>query len=176
MHDPMTFEARLADAFERYVALAPTAANASAVAAAAADARQSRRASGQSSRRAVVLALAAALVVALIAGAALVIGHLLQAPPLPHPRAYTNQFAAQPNLGLSRIDPIIIALPDGRVLVAGGQIAFGDLREISVELYDPGTGTSTSIATGGPSGWGNAVLLPDGQVFAIVLDTNMTSS
>lgn len=78
-------------------------------------------------------------------------------------------FAATGNMTAPRFNHTATLLPDGRVLIAGGNtacsIGFSPcLRPDHAELYDPATGTFTAtgsmttvVATG-------AVLLPDGKV------------
>jgi hypothetical protein len=56
-------------------------------------------------------------------------------------------------------------LPDGRVLIAGGDSCYCGITEASVELYDPskGTFTATGIMTT-PRHFHSATLLPNGKI------------
>jgi uncharacterized protein (TIGR03437 family) len=81
-----------------------------------------------------------------------------------------GKFTATGNMTAPRLRHTATLLPDGRVLIAGGDtacyIGFPCLRPDHAELYDPATGTFT--ATGSLSiefpDEGGAVLLPDGRV------------
>ncbi len=78
----------------------------------------------------------------------------------------TEQFVATGNLQTPRINHTATLLQNGKVLLAGGYTAVGDLS--SAELYDPETGTFTS--TGSMSharSWHTASLLADGRVLVM---------
>jgi hypothetical protein len=91
---------------------------------------------------------------------------------------YRGVFAPAADMSVSRIDPVVVTLADGRVLIAAGEDVTPDTPQVPVVLLDPATGRSTTIAEGAPSGreGGSGVLLPDGRVFMIVRDGNSTSS
>src|ERR1039458_4575211 len=77
----------------------------------------------------------------------------------------TGTFSATGSLITARIGNTLTLLPNGQVLVAGGNDASGSLFFASAELYNPATGTfsatgSTITARTGAS----ATLLPNGQV------------
>jgi hypothetical protein len=79
----------------------------------------------------------------------------------------TGTWTATGNLIAPRVDHIASVLPDGTVLVAGGDsYPNTGLDETPAEVYDPATGTWS--ATGGtfePNHDQRAVLLPSGRVF-----------
>src|SRR5207244_489584 len=67
------------------------------------------------------------------------------------------------NMGESRGNHTATLLPDGRVLVAGGQT--GRLFLSSAVLYDPASGTWTYTGSMGATRWRHtATLLADGRV------------
>lgn len=196
MPDQTAFETRLTDAYARYVALAPIAVDPRAVAAAAAT-RGARRASGWHpsfvpGRRAVLLIAAGLLVLSFALGATFVGSQVAPRPavlppavPTAAPTAtpgdtsgYRGVFTSQPDMTISRIDPVVVTLADGLVLIAAGEDATPATPEVPAEVFDPVTGQSTTIALGAPAGkgGGSGVLLPDGRVFIIVHDGNHTSS
>jgi len=73
------------------------------------------------------------------------------------------EFEVTGSLGTPRLDHTATLLPNGKVLVVGGDFLFGVLA--SVELYNPATGTwseTGSLATGRTSH--TATLLPSGKV------------
>ncbi len=72
-------------------------------------------------------------------------------------------------MSIARDGFLLILLPNGNVLAAGGDVSPGAGQVSSAELYDPATGTwtPTGSMTGAYTGWG-AGLLSDGKVLAIV--------
>jgi hypothetical protein len=150
MADPTTFDARLADAFERYLADAPTAVNAAAVAAAVA----------APTRRPVrwVLVLAILLLTLALGGAAL-IGSGVIKPPV----SLSGSWTATGEMTTRRHFYTATRLLDDRVLVAGGACCLG--AQPSAEIYDPAMGTWS--ATGPMTERrdnATATLLHDGRV------------
>ncbi len=75
---------------------------------------------------------------------------------------------ALPEPAVFRISPAVAALPDGRVLMAGGEAFVADEDTIlldTVEALDPGTGAGASLAPlPVPRSAAAAVTLPDGSV------------
>jgi hypothetical protein len=108
-------------------------------------------------------------------GAALVVGGL-------HPVAFgaeleslasaevydgaTGSFEATDSMAVSRMDPTAAPLPDGRVLVAGGQIWGGGGTPLaSAEIYDPETGEFTATGSMAVTRFGAmSAPLPDGRI------------
>ncbi len=176
MHDPMTFEARLADAMGRYADLAPLSVDAAAVTrAVAAD-----RASGLRGRWNVSLGRSWATVVVLFAllvltaaGAALVGSVLLRSDPITAP---TGVFVPTGSMLEARIDATATRLPDGRVLIAGGwsRLRAGQEDEgtdvdgqalATAELFDPVTEVFSPTGSMGQARRdATATLLADGRV------------
>src|SRR2546430_800844 len=79
------------------------------------------------------------------------------------------EFEVTGSLGTPRLDHTATLLPNGKVLVAGGDFLFGVLA--SAELYDPASGTWTatgSLVTGRSAH--TATLLPDGKVLVAAGD------
>jgi hypothetical protein len=178
MGDEMTFEQRLADAYVRYVEGVPVDVDAHEIARAAI-AGAGGRAIGFPAwsparlspwyRRA-RLAVVAAVVLALTASVIWAVGVLLREPP-PLPR-----LGPLWDMSLARVNPIVVTLDDGRVLIAGGGIENDDGEAPVVELLDPTTGTTTIIDGDTPSGYGTGVPLADGRVLVIAFDANHTCS
>ena len=82
-------------------------------------------------------------------------------------RVYAGTFSPTGSMETARSSPTATALPDGRVLIAGGASgqAESSVALASAELYDPATGTFSptgSLATA--RGLHTATLLPDGRV------------
>jgi len=78
----------------------------------------------------------------------------------------TKMFIAVPNTMTSpRLLPTANQLGDGRVLIAGGQIANGDTTD-TAELFDPKTNifTATAGVMSNRRGFHSSVSLPDGRV------------
>ena len=82
-------------------------------------------------------------------------------------------YAGQPiaPLSASRIDPALVTLPDGRVLVTGGKANDSSIRyaaAATVEIYDPATEQWSRAASMGVPRWGHsATLLTDGRVLVV---------
>jgi large repetitive protein len=151
MADPTTFDARLTDAFERYLADAPTAVNAAAVAAAVA----------MPTRRPVrwVLVLAILLLTLALGGAALIGSGVIKLPV-----SLPGSWTATGTMTTARTFPTATRLLDGRVLVTGRRQRLSNPFP-SAEIYDPATGTWSAT---GPMiqlrFHATATLLPDGRV------------
>ncbi len=81
----------------------------------------------------------------------------------------TGTWTPTGSMSIGRDEFMLIQLPNGKVLAAGGDAAPGAGEVSSAELYDPATGTwaATGSMTGAYTGWG-AGLLADGKVLAIV--------
>jgi hypothetical protein len=79
----------------------------------------------------------------------------------------TNTWAATGSMTTARQAPAAALLPDGDVLVTGGNMPGGGASLASAELYDPATGkwTATGPMTGARFG-ATATTLPDGTVLA----------
>ena len=79
----------------------------------------------------------------------------------------TGAWTATGSMGAERERPTATLLPDGRVLVAGGD-DFASATFASAELYDPGTGSWVATASMGTPRTGHtAMLLPDGRVLVV---------
>ncbi len=81
----------------------------------------------------------------------------------------TGTWTPTGSMSIGRDSFMLILLPNGKVLAAGGDASPGAGQVSSAELYDPATGTwtPTGTMTGAYTGWG-AGLLGNGKVFAIV--------
>ena len=78
--------------------------------------------------------------------------------------AAAGTFAATGSLTTERGNPSVTLLPDGRVLVAGGDNRFGD--PLSAEVFDPERGVFDAAGMAGSvHDLGVAPLLADGRVF-----------
>jgi hypothetical protein len=120
------------------------------------------------------LAVLVALTLAALVGVAAVGAQLLRHP---SPPAYRGVFVPAADMAFGRINPVVVPLADGRVLIAAGRDYLNGARP-PAEIVDPTTGDYGRIALEAPhgQGGGSGVLLPDGRVFMIVLDINTTSS
>jgi hypothetical protein len=79
----------------------------------------------------------------------------------------TGAWTPTGSMGAERERPTATLLPDGRVLVAGGD-DFASATFASAELYDPGTGSWVATASMGTPRTGHtAMLLPDGRVLVV---------
>jgi hypothetical protein len=78
----------------------------------------------------------------------------------------TGTFKATGSMAVSRMDPTAAPLPDGRVLVVGGQIWGGAGTPLaSAEIYDPASGEFTATGSMAAARIGAmAAPLPDGSV------------
>jgi len=154
MTDHATFEARLTDAFARYVEQAPVAANAAAIAASVAAAP--RRTLLWTPRRLLLVAillLTAALAAAFGATGGRFPDLLLEIVPsptkanvVPTPLAATPAVAPSTSLSKGRRGHTATLLVDGGVLVVGGETTLGGDPTGTVELYEPTTKTWTMAA------------------------------
>lgn len=77
-------------------------------------------------------------------------------------------WSAETNMLESKLYFIAMTLPDGRLMVAGGEYTSGNSESNEVEIYDPMVNTWTVVPS--PPGWNNigdasCVLLPNGKVF-----------
>lgn len=167
MHEPLTFETRLADAFERYLTGAPVAIDERAFTAALetlAPTTSPFRSPTLARRRLAIGLLLAILVAAITASALLVLGH-----PSPQPLLQANLpvFATVGRVGTGYEQPVVVTMLDGRVLISNGE---------SADIFDPATGQTTAVSANRPIGLGRGILLPDGRVLVIHFDTNSTSS
>ncbi len=174
MPEPPTFEARLADAFDRYVAPAPvevdTRALARSVVAGAAGRRWQASDLAPTGRR--LLLLAAALLVASLA--AIVVGGRLVDPP-PPPTPFRGELLPAGSLIQPRIGAALVPLQDGRVLVVGG---LPDPTESTdetgsgltpPEIWDPATGRFSPV-DGYAHAMRAATILQDGRVLTLGAD------
>lgn len=170
MHDQVTFESRLADAYERYLVVAPVEIDAVWVATTVASSTSRRRFATplltMRSRWAVV-AVVALLTLALTMTALILIGR--PRVDLPISRTYQGVFTPAGTLtDGGRSNPVLVTLADGRVLIAGGRV--GDNPDAKV--VDPVTGDVVLSATGAPSGEGTGILLSTGRVLIMTFDSN----
>jgi hypothetical protein len=79
----------------------------------------------------------------------------------------TNAWTATGSMSTARQDAAAALLPDGNVLVTGGDTPGGGAALASAELYDPATGTWTATASMADARFGaTATALPDGTVLA----------
>jgi hypothetical protein len=77
----------------------------------------------------------------------------------------TGTFSATDSLITARLGNTLTLLPNGQVLVAGGNDASGSLFFASAELYNPATGSFSATGSMITARTGaSATLLPDGQV------------
>jgi hypothetical protein len=124
------------------------------------------------------LGMLAALTLAALVGVAAVGAQLLrELRSEPSPPPYRGVLVPARDLAVGRTNPVLVALADGRVLVAAGSDLLNGARP-PAEIVNLATGEREEIALEAPHGQegGSGVLLPDGRVFMIVRDGNMTSS
>lgn len=163
----LDFEARLADAFERYVAPAPVAVDARSVArelVVAASVRPSlglRWGAAPGGRRLAVLAAVALLATATIVAVA--VGSRLLDRPAPRPLLGVVERTG--SLLAPRSGATLAVLGDGRVLVVGGSDGGEGVAYRRGELWDPSTNAFTKTAYGTPIV--KAIALADGRVLGI---------
>ena len=178
MRDPMTFEARLADAFGRYADAAPVAVDARAYSrAVVADvAARSPRGSilpwrtwSVSFRAALLLALLALTVI----GATLIAGSLLREPRTPMSLGGTVEPTGSMLRAVWR--PATAVLSDGSVLVVGTTPGL----ELDAERFDPAHGTFEAVAgLDGKGSVGTSVVieaLPGGAALVFVPRSGLSS-
>ncbi len=109
-----------------------------------------------------------AVLVALGGGGALLVGGYHSEDGLPSALTLrydpgTNQWTQTGNLGTARAHPVAVTLASGKVLVAGGEDAYGPTA--TAEIYDPATGAwSPAPSMPGPRIGGAAAVLADGSV------------
>lgn len=168
MHDPLTFETRLADAYERYLAVAPVEVDAVTLAASVVGATQRRRwlptLPAGPRRRVVIVGVAALLLLATVATVLLVVGQLVDRPRVPW--VYRNEVISASDLPTPRAFSRLVTLEDGRVLILGGD---GSERP-TVAVFDPATGSTTSAGPLSASSFlyvSTAARLRDGRVMVI---------
>jgi hypothetical protein len=81
-----------------------------------------------------------------------------------------NTWTAGPNMKTARWYPTMIELPDGRLMVFGGQAKAGSMANIP-ELYNPATNTWTELTglaeSKAPGLYPRAIMAPNGKVFVI---------
>jgi len=201
MPDQTAFEARLTDAYARYVAAAPTPVDPRAMAATVAAGRV-RRSSGWRpvfgpGRRIALLIAVGLLLVSLAVGAVFVASQVAPRPSaLPttaptaiptaaaptdspsDPSGYRGIFTPSADMTIGRRDAIVVTLNGGRVLIVAGQDGMGGRSDVPAEVWYPSTGRSDVIALDAPTGWGggSGIVMRDGRVLIIVHDNNLTSS
>jgi large repetitive protein len=79
----------------------------------------------------------------------------------------TNAWTATGSMSTARLDAAAALLPDGDVLVAGGNAPGGGPALASAELYDPATGKWSTTGSMNDARYGaTATVLPDGTVLA----------
>src|SRR5262245_48072889 len=170
MHDPDTFEMRLANALHRYTEGDPRQVDAVAQARAIAAARAAGRWRWTRpwARPGVIFAMV--LVALLLAGAVMIVGSRpRESDPRPVPTSgAAGFFAPTGSMGTMRSLHTATLLEDGRVLVIGGILNRGLSASIalgSAELWDPATGTfSPAGSLAVARGMHTATLLQDGRV------------
>lgn len=108
----------------------------------------------------------------LVAAAAVVLGSGQRPAGAPQTRGVFVHVALMPK---ARDQPVVVALADGRVLIAASAISNGKTGA-PAEVFDPADQTLTPVTGERPSGRGTGVLLRDGRVLVITFDNNRTSS
>jgi hypothetical protein len=115
------------------------------------------------------VALAALLILGVVGMA--IVGSML----LDRAREFRGVVAPAPNMSVGRDRPVVVALSDGRVVIADGQlVASGD--PISAEIFDPRSERYWSFSGDIPTGSGSGLLLPDGRVLMTTFDPSRTSA
>ena len=113
----------------------------------------------------------AGLLLILATFAMAVVGSML----LEKARDFRGVIAPAPDMSAARDRPVVVALSDGRVVIAGGQLA-ASTDPISVEIFDPRNGEYSSFSGDVPTGSGSGLLLPDGRVLITVFDLSRSSA
>lgn len=165
MSDRPTFETQLRLALSTYVADAPVDVDPVAMTTFASRARVPST-SWTLRRGSFMPILVGLLIVAIVGvGVALVASRLEQRTP---PRIYIDEVVSAADLSQEMTRPVVVALNDGRVLVMGAG-SEGDGRPTTALVYDPTTGSSTSVgpfaSPSEPESISAAVRLRDGRVF-----------
>ncbi len=115
------------------------------------------------------VALAGLLILGLLGMA--IVGSML----LDRARDFRGVISAAPNMSVARDRPVVVALGDGRVVIAGGQLA-ASTDPISAEIFDPRSGGYSSFGGDIPTGSGSGLPLPDGRVLIRVFDLSRSSA
>ena len=165
MSDRPTFETQLRLALATYASDAPVDVDPIAMATFASRARVPST-TWNLRRGSLMPILIGLLVVATVgAGVALVASRLEHTPP---PRTYIDEVVSAPDLSEEMTRPVVVPLTDGRVLVMGAG-SEGDGRPTTALVYDPTSGSSTSVgpfaSPSDPETISAAVRLLDGRVF-----------
>jgi hypothetical protein len=113
----------------------------------------------------------AALLLILAASAMAVVGSML----LERARDFRGVVGPGPDMSVARDRPVVVALSDGRVMIAGGQLA-ASTDPISAEIFDPRSERYSSFSGDIPTGSGSGLLLPDGRVLIRVFDPSRSSA
>lgn len=165
-----TFEDRLASAFDEWADEAAVGVDSMTLAAVVADGasrpRTAPRLSSGLRRSSLALAALLLLLLALLASVA-VVGSIL----VHQQHRYDGFYETAPDMSIARDQPILVALRDGTVLIAGGQL-FSPGDPTALELFDPATGIYAQLGGDIPVGDGMGVQLRDGRVFLVATDNS----
>ena len=159
-----SFEDRLATAFDRWADEAVVEVDAVTVASSIAGQRP-RPLFGwiRGARRPAWLA-PVALGLLLLAG--LAIGVVAASALLRQQHRYDGFYEPAPDMTIARAQPILVALHDGTVLIAGGQ-QYSVNDPTGLELFDPATGIYEQFSGDIPVGVGTGIDLGGGRVFLL---------